>query len=99
MTAGTSFEHRILITGANGFVGKWLQSELKSRQSNHSIDIFPVGHGTTTGKAIDVRDYDQLLISSMDISPLQLSIWQLLRRLQKLTTLHGLPGTLMPLGL
>lgn len=54
-------EHRILITGANGFVGTWLQSELKSRQSDHLIDILPVGYKTTNGKAIDVRDYDQLV--------------------------------------
>ena len=57
----TTSEHRILITGANGFVGTWLQTELKSRQSNHSIDFFPVGYKAATGKSIDIRDYDQLV--------------------------------------
>jgi GDP-4-dehydro-6-deoxy-D-mannose reductase len=61
MTLDTSFEHRILITGANGFVGYWLQEEFKTRQREHDITIFPVGYSTTKGRTLDVREYDDIV--------------------------------------
>ena len=50
------FEHRILITGANGFVGSWLLRELEQRKAHHAITVLPVGHGVTTFKTVDITD-------------------------------------------
>lgn len=69
MTSDTSFEHRILITGANGFVGSWLLRELKYREHELDITIFPFGHGTTSLPTLDVRKYDQLVKLVEDCQP------------------------------
>ncbi|KXF78325.1 epimerase [Paramesorhizobium deserti] len=50
-------ENRILITGANGFVGTWLQRELASRAPAGGLTVFPLGHGSTSGRQVDITDY------------------------------------------
>ena len=64
-----SFEHRILITGANGFVGTWLQRELASRHKEHDIKVFPVGYRMDEGLNLDVREYDDIVNLLHDCRP------------------------------
>ncbi|PRD45758.1 epimerase [Phyllobacterium phragmitis] len=53
-------ENRILITGANGFVGTWLQRELAARTPAGGLSVFPVGYGSATGRRMDITDYHEI---------------------------------------
>lgn len=51
---------RILITGANGFVGGWLRAELVEREV--PVEIFAVGHGAgAEGRTVDITDHVDVL--------------------------------------
>ncbi|MBB3457281.1 GDP-4-dehydro-6-deoxy-D-mannose reductase [Rhizobium sp. BK313] len=56
-------EHRLLITGANGFVGTWLQRELETRRLQDGIDltVLTAGHGEVSGLTADVADKSQAM--------------------------------------
>ncbi|WFU12167.1 GDP-mannose 4,6-dehydratase (plasmid) [Rhizobium sp. CB3090] len=56
-------EHRLLITGANGFVGTWLQRELETRRLQGGIDltVLTAGHGATSVLMADVSDKHQAM--------------------------------------
>ncbi|RCS23331.1 NAD-dependent epimerase/dehydratase family protein [Phyllobacterium salinisoli] len=62
-------ENRILITGANGFVGTWLQRELASRKSLGGLSVFPVGHGSAAGQRVDITDYHQVAEAIREAKP------------------------------
>ncbi|PSH63749.1 epimerase [Phyllobacterium brassicacearum] len=64
-----AIEHRVLITGGNGFVGSWLQRELEARRQNQSILVLPVGHGLLSGRNVDVTDNEQVLQLVHDFRP------------------------------
>ncbi|MBB3397897.1 GDP-mannose 4,6-dehydratase [Rhizobium sp. BK060] len=55
-------EDRILITGANGFVGTWLQREFKRRQiqDGRNLTVIAVGHGSGADRATDITDRGQV---------------------------------------
>lgn len=54
-------QHRILITGANGFAGQYLQKELQNRARNEDIIIFPSGHENSGALSADITDYAQVI--------------------------------------
>ncbi len=64
-----AIEHRVLITGANGFVGSWLQRELEARRQSHPITVIPVGHGLASGRNVDVTNNEQVLQLVHDCRP------------------------------
>ena len=55
-------EHRILITGASGFVGSWLQRELDKRRLEHGTDliVLTAGQGDASDWKTDITDRDQV---------------------------------------
>lgn len=55
-------EDRILVTGANGFVGTWLQRELDRRKSKHgrSFTVITTGHGSSSERSTDITDRGQV---------------------------------------
>ncbi|MDK4706117.1 GDP-mannose 4,6-dehydratase [Rhizobium sp. CNPSo 4062] len=55
-------EHRILITGASGFVGSWLQRELEKRRLEQGCDliVFTAGQGDASNWKTDITDRDQV---------------------------------------
>jgi GDP-4-dehydro-6-deoxy-D-mannose reductase len=53
-------EHRILLTGANGFVGGWLQRELEARRRSVKLEVFPAGHLASQERDVDVTDFGQV---------------------------------------
>jgi GDP-4-dehydro-6-deoxy-D-mannose reductase len=64
-------EHRILITGASGFVGSWLRRELDKRRKDEGLDltVLTTGHGKTSDWATDVTDRDQVATLIRDCQP------------------------------
>lgn len=54
-------QHRILITGANGFAGQYLQKELQNRARNEDIIIFPSGHENSGTLSADITDYAHVI--------------------------------------
>ncbi|UWU23543.1 GDP-mannose 4,6-dehydratase (plasmid) [Rhizobium sp. CB3060] len=56
-------EHRLLVTGANGFVGSWLQRELETRRLQAGVDltVLTAGHGGTSDLSADVSDKRQAM--------------------------------------
>lgn len=56
-------EDRILITGANGFVGTWLRRELDKRQTRDGCDltVITAGHGNPSDRTIDITDRYQVV--------------------------------------
>lgn len=61
--------HRILLTGANGFVGTWLQRELAARARDAAIDVVPVGHGVPDGRTVDIADADAVTALLREVRP------------------------------
>ncbi len=55
-------EHRILITGASGFVGSWLQRELEKRRLEQGCDliVLTAGQGDASDWKTDITDRDQV---------------------------------------
>lgn len=53
-------KHRILITGASGFVGQYLQKELQSRALEDDIALFPSSHINLNKLSADITDYNQV---------------------------------------
>lgn len=53
-------QHRILITGASGFAGRYLQKELQRRASDENITIFPSSHVNSNELSADITDYQQI---------------------------------------
>ncbi len=55
-------EHRILITGASGFVGSWLQRELDKRRLKQGTDliVLTAGQGDASDWKTDITDRDQV---------------------------------------
>lgn len=55
-------EDRILITGANGFVGSWLQRELDRRQAENgcNLTVITTGHGGASDAATDITNRDEV---------------------------------------
>ncbi|KAA6482872.1 NAD-dependent epimerase/dehydratase family protein [Agrobacterium rhizogenes] len=55
-------EHRILITGASGFVGSWLQRELDKRRLEQGSDliVLTAGQGDVSDWKTDITDRDQV---------------------------------------
>jgi GDP-4-dehydro-6-deoxy-D-mannose reductase len=56
-------EDRILITGANGFVGSWLLRELDKRQVQDGcgLTVITAGYGKPSDRATDITDRDQVV--------------------------------------
>ncbi|WP_374829635.1 GDP-mannose 4,6-dehydratase [Paenochrobactrum pullorum] len=54
-------KHRILITGASGFVGQYLQKELQTRALEDDIALFPSSHMNSNELSADITDYAQVL--------------------------------------
>ena len=52
-------QHRVLITGATGFVGGWLQKELAARSDD--IEIIAAGYGANSAISLDLADYHGLV--------------------------------------
>ncbi len=55
-------EHRILVTGASGFVGSWLLREFESRRLEHGLrlTVLTVGHGDESDWKTDIIDREQV---------------------------------------
>ncbi|SCB47661.1 GDP-mannose 4,6-dehydratase [Rhizobium multihospitium] len=55
-------EHRILITGASGFVGAWLQRELRERRLKQDPDlvVLTAGQGDASDWKTDITDRDRV---------------------------------------
>jgi GDP-4-dehydro-6-deoxy-D-mannose reductase len=55
-------EHRILITGASGFVGSWLQRELDKRrlEQGSGLIVLTAGQGDAADWKTDITDRDQV---------------------------------------
>jgi GDP-4-dehydro-6-deoxy-D-mannose reductase len=62
-------EHRVLITGADGFAGRWLQREFALRSEGLRIEVIAVGHGPTSEKRVDVTDYPSIVRLVSDCRP------------------------------
>ena len=52
-------QHRVLITGATGFVGGWLQKELAARSDD--IEIVAAGYGSGSTISLDLANYRGLV--------------------------------------
>ncbi|SCB21791.1 GDP-mannose 4,6-dehydratase [Rhizobium hainanense] len=64
-------EHRILITGASGFVGSWLQRELDKRRLEQGYDliVLTAGQGDTSDWKTDITDRGQVMTLIRDCRP------------------------------
>ncbi|HEY0220283.1 MAG TPA: GDP-mannose 4,6-dehydratase [Afipia sp.] len=64
-------EHRILITGAGGFVGSWLQRELIERRQEQGSDliVLTAGQGGASDWKTDIADRDQVTTLIRDCRP------------------------------
>ena len=64
-------EHRILITGASGFVGAWLKRELDERRLKHGSDlvVLTAGQGDASDWKSDITDRDQVMALIRDCRP------------------------------
>ena len=64
-------EHRILITGASGFVGAWLQRELNERRLGQGSDlvVLTAGQGDASDWKTDITDRDQVTTLIRDCRP------------------------------
>lgn len=62
-------ENRILITGATGFVGGWLQRELATRAQSTSLEVFAAGHGKSGTRDLDITDYGEVTCLIHEIRP------------------------------
>lgn len=50
-------QQRVLVTGADGFVGGWLLRELAERRKEAAgLDVFAAGHGPEAEYRLDIRD-------------------------------------------
>ncbi|MQB33800.1 GDP-mannose 4,6-dehydratase [Rhizobium rhizogenes] len=64
-------EHRILITGASGFVGSWLLRELDKRRLEQGADliVLTAGQGDVSDWKIDITDRDRVATLIRDCRP------------------------------
>jgi GDP-4-dehydro-6-deoxy-D-mannose reductase len=64
-------EHRILITGASGFVGSWLQRELDQRRLQYGSDlvVLTAGQGDASDWKTDITDRSQVMTLIRDSRP------------------------------
>jgi GDP-4-dehydro-6-deoxy-D-mannose reductase len=64
-------EHRILITGASGFVGAWLQRELHERRLKQDPDlvVLTAGQGDASDWKTDIADRGQVTTLIRDCRP------------------------------
>jgi len=64
-------EHRILITGASGFVGSWLQRELEKRRLEQGCDliVLTAGQGDASDWKTDITDRDRVATLVRNCSP------------------------------
>jgi GDP-4-dehydro-6-deoxy-D-mannose reductase len=55
-------EHRILVTGASGFVGSWLLREFESRRLEHGLrlTVLTAGHSDVSDWKTDITDREQV---------------------------------------
>ncbi|MBT9371989.1 GDP-mannose 4,6-dehydratase [Rhizobium sp. CSW-27] len=49
-------QHRILVTGANGFVGRWLMPALQDAAGDEPLELYGCGRGPGCDIALDIRD-------------------------------------------
>ena len=54
-------EHRILVTGASGFVGSWLLREFESRRLKHGLqlDVLTAGQSDASAWKTEITDREQ----------------------------------------
>ncbi|MBW9114860.1 GDP-mannose 4,6-dehydratase [Rhizobium cauense] len=64
-------ETRILVTGANGFVGTWLQRELdrRDRDGQCNVSVITIGHGSASDRTTDITDRQQVSDLIRDCGP------------------------------
>ncbi|NTH65957.1 NAD-dependent epimerase/dehydratase family protein [Agrobacterium rhizogenes] len=64
-------EHRILITGASGFVGAWLQRELHERRlkQDPNLVVLTAGQGDASDWKTDIADRGQVMTLIRDCRP------------------------------
>lgn len=49
-------QHRILVTGANGFVGRWLMPALQHVAADEPLELYGSGRGAGCDITLDIRD-------------------------------------------
>jgi GDP-4-dehydro-6-deoxy-D-mannose reductase len=60
-------DQRILVTGANGFVGGWLQRELIGRDGK--VEVIAATHGGGEGVEVDITQADAVVRLVADVKP------------------------------
>lgn len=63
-------EHRILVTGASGFVGSWLLHELNRRLDlGANLTVLSAGHGETSDWKTEIADREQVVLLIRNCRP------------------------------